>query len=205
MRISGWASGFMCGSQILCQAQPGEDLAALWQVPIAEGAARYARARRPRATAQYAIGAAEEDFGVLAVRICLEAAVAIEVACGPLPHSAGVGEDAAVPGVYTSVAALRSLPPGRRPLPLSLRRQTGLLGSGEGIGLEPAHMAHGRLRVARRRVRVMRDVVLLLPRPALIRPPLAPFIAAALAEAQPAGFAHRAARDVERARVRGVA
>src|ERR1035441_2256760 len=49
--------------------------------------------------------------------------------------------------------------------------------------------------MAGRHVRMMRDVVLLLPRPALVRPPLAALVAAALAEAHPAAVAHRPPRD----------
>src|ERR1700722_2882809 len=69
--------------------------------------------------------------------------------------------------------------------------------AGEGVGLEPGDVAGGRVRGAARPPRMRRDVVLLLPRPALARPPLAPFVATALAEMQPARIAHRTARDRE--------
>ena len=86
---------------------------------------------------------------------------------------------------------------GRRPLPLGLGGQARVVRSGEGVGLEPGDVAGGRLGVPRRDLRVIDDVVLLLPGPALVRPPLAPLVAAALAEAHPAGVADRQSRDLE--------
>src|SRR5215218_6749397 len=58
-------------------------------------------------------------------------------------------------------------------------------------------MAHRRVRVPRLGVRTVRDVVVLLPRPALVAPPLAALVAAALGERQPGGVGDRRAADPE--------
>ncbi len=84
--------------------------------------------------------------------------------------------------------------------------------AGEGVGLEPGHVHHGLVGVQRRpavqppplptpgpagpALRV-RDVVVLLPGPALVAPPLAALVAAALGEGQPGGVGDRRAADPE--------
>src|SRR5581483_6093456 len=96
--------------------------------------------------------------------------------------------------------ALGLLIPGRGLLPLVLAREAGVVRPREGLGLEPGHVDHrsagverGMLAEAPLRAEILapagrfRDVVLLLPRPALVRPPLAPDVAAALDEPQVAG------------------
>ena len=83
--------------------------------------------------------------------------------------------------------------------------------SGEGVGLEPGDVDDGRVGVQRRPavdaplpppVRTggplrVGDVVLLLPRPALVRPPLAALVAAALGEGQEGRVGDRRAADPE--------
>src|SRR5688572_21268799 len=66
-------------SDVLGQAHAGEDLAALREVPAAEGRRGHARGGGPRAAAQDAVLVAEEDLGVLAVRVRDEARVAAKV------------------------------------------------------------------------------------------------------------------------------
>src|SRR3954449_11796078 len=75
-------------------AEAGEDLAPLRVVPVAEGVADHAEARRPRAAAQHLVLVAEEELRVLAVRVGAEAAVGREVAGGPLPRVADHPEHA---------------------------------------------------------------------------------------------------------------
>ena len=172
-------------SSVPRQAHAGEDLPALGQVPVAEREARDAGMRRPRAAAQHAVVLAEEHLRVLAVGVGAEAGVAVRTCCSstPTPDPSARGSP-----------LLR----GRRPLPLGLAGQARVVRSGEGVGLEPGDVAGGRLRRAPAAIRRMvGDVVLLLPGPALVRPPLAPLVAAALAEAHPARVAHRPARDLE--------
>src|SRR6188472_4433376 len=114
-----------------------------------------------------------------------EAGVAVEPGGGPLPDLPDALE---VP-----------LDPGRRLLPLGLGGEPGAARAGEGVGLEPGDVAHRSVRMPRLCVRTVRDVVVLLPRPALVAPPFAAPIATALGEAQPRGVGHRPARDAERA------
>ena len=120
------------------QAHAGEDLPALGQVPVAEGQARDAGMRRPRAAAQHAVVLAEEHLGVLAVGVGAEAGVAVERAARPLPH-----RDRSPPSPWSR----RVLAPvqARRPLPLGLGGQARVVRSGEGVGLEPGDVADGRL------------------------------------------------------------
>src|SRR3954447_25311220 len=59
-------------------------------------------------------------------------------------------------------------------------------------------MDDGCVRIPGLGARVVRDVVVLLPGPALARPPLAAHVAAALAEAHPRGVGDRVAGDAER-------
>src|SRR3954447_18880170 len=104
-----------------------------------------------------------------------EAGVAAEVRARPLPCRAGLLQ--------------WLLGPGRRLLPLRFGGEARAVRSGEGVSLEPGDVQHGPVivvgRSARRPAFRMRDVVLLLPRPALVRPPLATLVAAALAEVHP--------------------
>src|SRR6202049_5354106 len=86
---------------------------------------------------------------------------------------------------------------GRGLLPLRLGGQARAVRPGKGLGLEPADVADGRPRVAHRHGGVVGDVVLLFEGPALLRPPLALLVAAALAEAHPACAAHGLTRDPE--------
>src|SRR4051812_44539759 len=111
-----------------------------------------------------------------------EAGIAVEGRRRPLPDLPGVLE----------------LAPGRRLLPFDLRRQARTMRAGEGVGLEPGDVDDGCVRVPGLGAGMVRDVVVLLPRPALARPPLAAHVAAALAELQPRGVGDRRAADVER-------
>ena len=91
--------------------------------------------------------------------------------------------------------------------------------AGEGVGLEPGDVDDGPVRgraaraarAATRRLRSAvhacrsRDVVLLLPRPALVGPPLAPLVAAALDERQLGGVGDRGPADQVAAHVGAVA
>src|SRR5207244_2136874 len=85
------------------------------------------------------------------------------------------------------------LVPGRRLLPLGLGGEAGVVRTGEGVGLEPGDVDDGPVEVerfepaeaplrsvVRRPGSRSRDVVLLLPRPALVGPPLAPLVPPAL-------------------------
>src|SRR4051812_32890772 len=95
-----------------------------------------------------------------------EAGVAVEPGRRPLPH---VPDALEVP-----------VGPGRRLLPLRLGGEPRSARAGEGVGLEPGDVAHRSVRMPRLCVRTVGDVVVLLPRPALVAPPLAALIAAAL-------------------------
>ena len=148
-----------------------------------------ARVRRPRAAAQDAVAVAEEDLGVLAVGVGDEAGVAAELATTSTPTPGRRPRGPCEPSVrWFQVAAFsHSASVGRR-APCA---------AGEGVGLEPGDVAHGRVGVPRGHAAVVRDVVVLLPRPALVRPPLAAHVAAALGEVQPRGVRDRAAGDAE--------
>src|SRR6185312_1166676 len=150
------------------EADAGEDLPALGEVPVAEAEGGDARVGRPRAAAQHAVLRAEEDLGVLAIRVGDEAWVAVEPGGGPLPDLPDALE---VP-----------VGPGRRLLPLSFGGEPCSARASEGVGLEPGDVAHRSVRVSRLCVRTAADVVVLLPGPALVAPPLAAPVAAALGE-----------------------
>src|SRR5215212_8889182 len=75
-------------------AEAGEDLPPLRVVPVAERVADHAEARRPRAAAEHLVLVAEEELGVLAVRVRPKARVRAEVARRPLPRVADHAEDA---------------------------------------------------------------------------------------------------------------
>src|SRR4051812_40400310 len=120
-----------------------------------------------------------------------EARVAVEPGGRPLPDLPDALE---VP-----------LGPGRRLLPLRFRGEPCSARAGEGVGLEPGDVAHRSVRMPRLCVWTVRDVVVLLPRPALVAPPLAALVAAALAEAQPGRVGDRPARDAEAAELHAVA
>src|SRR5262245_31348505 len=68
-------------------AEAGEDLAALGQVPVAEGVPRDERLRRPRAAAEHLVAAAEVDRRILRIRKHLEPGIRRELARRPLPHA----------------------------------------------------------------------------------------------------------------------
>src|SRR5580692_11001121 len=123
---------------------------------------------RPRATPQHAVILTEEHLRILTVGVRHEPRVAIEVRRRPLPHTPDASELPAARWL-----TVRLLGPGQRLLPLCLGWQSRVVCTREGIGLEPGDVTNRRLRVAARRRRMMRDVVLLLPRPTLARPPLA--------------------------------
>src|SRR5204862_2237985 len=89
------------------------------------------------------------------------------------------------------------LPRGRRLLPFELGGQSRTVRAGEGVRLEPGDVDDGRVRVPGLRAGVVGDVVVLLPRPALARPPLAAHVAAALAEVHPRGVGDRVTGDRE--------
>src|SRR5438105_4328974 len=110
------------------------------------------------------------------------------------------------------------LVPGRRLLPLGLGGEPDTVRTGEGVGLEPGDVDHGPVRrewlarsqtplgaEVRRPRRRSRDVVLLLPRPALVRPPLAALVAAALDEREVGGVGDRGLADQVAADVGAVA
>ena len=83
--------------------------------------------------------------------------------------------------------------------------------AGEGVGLEPGDVDHGPVGVQRLPaadaplaavvgpVQGSRDVVLLLPRPALVGPPLAALVAAALDEVQERRVGDRPTRPMRKA------
>src|SRR3954465_14908652 len=96
MRIPGAVAVVISG--VPRAAEAGEDLAALGEVPVAEGHARHPPARGPRAAPQDLVGGAEEDLRVLAVGVGRETGVAAEVARRPLPAVAEHAECAAVGG-----------------------------------------------------------------------------------------------------------
>ena len=90
--------------------------------------------------------------------------------------------------------------------------------AGEGVGLEPGDVDDGPIRrerlarsqtplgaEVRRPRRRSRDVVLLLPRPALVRPPFAALVAAALDEREVGGVGDRRLADQVAADVGAVA
>jgi hypothetical protein len=182
----------------------------------------------PRAAAQHLVARAEEDLGVLAVRVGAEARVAAEVARRPLPDVAEHAQRAAraapsgwrhrlgAEGALIEVGVARRtagggprpLVPGRRLLPLELVG-AGAVRAGEGVGLEPGNVGrracpgraatHWPIRHSCRRPTSagVRDVVLLLPRPRLVRPQRAALVAAALGEVAPGGVRDRRAADAE--------
>ena len=82
----------------LTQRMPREDLSADRQVPVPEGGADHAAARRPGAAAQHLVLRPEEHLRVLVVREGLEARVAREVRARPLPDVAQHLDGAAVRG-----------------------------------------------------------------------------------------------------------
>src|SRR6185436_18964434 len=100
------------------------------------------------------------------------------------------------------------------------RGEAGAVRSCEGIGLEPGHV-DDRLVVVQRRPSVdpplppsgratgpaarVGDVVVLLPGPALVAPPFAALVAAALGEGQPGGVGDRRAADPEGGQLGAVA
>src|SRR4051794_11710134 len=118
-----------------CESYATEDLAALGQVPVAERRGGDHGVGRPGAAAQNAVALLEEDLGVLPVGVGAEAGVAGEMRGGPLPDGAGALE----------CGAAVFLGRGRRPLPLELGGQAGPLAAGEGVGLEPGDVHHGRV------------------------------------------------------------
>ena len=93
----------------LASSHPGEDLAALGEVPVAEGPTRDARVGGPRAPAEHTVGIAEEHLRVLAVGV------------GEKPVAAEAG--VSTPTRLHAGDCTRVLGPGRRRLPLSLVRQ----------------------------------------------------------------------------------
>src|SRR6266487_611002 len=123
-----------------------------------------------------------------------EAGIAAEPGRRPLPDLSDVLE---------TLSGL--LGPGRRPLPLCFGGEPGSARTGEGVGLEPGDVAHRCVRRPRPCVLTVGDVVVLLPRPALVAPPLAALIAAALGEVQPRRVGDWPARDAEGADVDVVA
>src|SRR4051794_765594 len=120
-----------------------------------------------------------------------EAGVPVEPGGGPLPDLSDALE---VP-----------LGPGRRLLPLGFCGEPCSVRAGEGVGLEPGDVAHRSVRMPRLCVWTVRDVIVLLPRPALVAPPLAALIAAALGEVQPRRVGDRPAGDAEGADLDAVA
>src|SRR4051794_35976586 len=166
-------------TSIASKPHPAEDLPPLGQVPVAERPRRDGRRRRPRPAAQHLVALAEEDFRVLAVGVRLEARVAAELARRPLPD----GPD-----------SVKSLAPGRRPLPLRLGGKAGPLASREGVGLEPGDMLDGGTELTRASPRPASrvcDVVTLLPGPALVSPPGPVLVAAAFGEREEGRVRHR--------------
>ena len=133
------------------------------------------------AAAQHPVAVAEEHLGILPVRVRLETRVAGERARRPFPDLAGALE----------------LVPGRRLLPLDLGRQARVVRAGEGVGLEPADVDDGGVRAPASAASWWVMSYSLLPRPALVGPPLAALVAAALGEGQPGGVGDRRAADRE--------
>src|SRR5262249_34235096 len=84
----GRAAAVAAPSRVLRDAEAGEDLAPLGEVPVAEAAADRHLPRRPRAAPQHAVALAEVHLRVGAVRERLEAGVRTEPARRPLPHVA---------------------------------------------------------------------------------------------------------------------
>ena len=166
----------MAPSGLPCQAHASEDLAALRQVPVAEGQARDARVRSPTSR-RAARGSPRRRTP---------------------PSTRGRGRRRSPGSRRTcepSTPTPRRCPPAR-PAPAGPRSPP----SPTRPRWAGARRARGRRRRPRTRRRgrrappggscrdrgMVRDVVLLLPRPALVRPPLAPLVAAALAEVHPA-------------------
>ena len=114
-----------------------------------------------------------------------ETRVAREARAGPLPDLAERRPPGSDPWVQV---AARSTPP----LSEDARRA-------RGRRRRPRTRTRGRRAPAGRirHARMVRDVELLLPRPALVGPPLAAHVAAALAEVHPALVADREVRDLE--------
>ena len=138
-----------------------------------------ARARRPRAAAQHAVVAAEEDLGVLAVRDgrgsrdSRRSRSAVHSQASPIMPSAAGGRRAGgiradrrrcrrragrgsrgAPGCggvapRAAAASSRLLVPGRRLLPLGLGREARAVRAGEGVGLEPGDVDDRPVRVER--------------------------------------------------------
>src|SRR5262249_56678844 len=69
-------------------AEAGEELAALRQVPVAEGVAGDQGLRRPGPAAQHLVALAEVDLRVLGIREGDEAGIGREIARRPLPDVA---------------------------------------------------------------------------------------------------------------------
>src|SRR6516165_2455634 len=132
-----------------------------------------------------------------------EPGIAAEAAPRPLPYAPHRLEHRRLPPRRT-VAGGRA-GEGGRPLPLRLARQARLVGGGVGLGLIPADVARWRLRVACGDRVMLADAMLLLPGPALLRPPLGALVASRLAELDPAVSAHRLPCDLERRQLDGVA
>ena len=115
--------------------------------------------RRPRAAAQHAVAVAEEDLGVLAVGVGDEPRVAAERPTPSTPR----------PGRRPASAVATAGPPGRRLLPLRLGGEARTVRAGEGVGLEPGDVARrARPGALAATAAMVGDVVLLLPRPALV-------------------------------------
>src|SRR5262245_59155799 len=157
-------------SGVACTAEAGEDLAALWQVPVAERVASDQWLRGPRPAAQDLVALAEVNLRVLRVRERDEAGVGPEVARRPLPHVAqhlvaaevadaawvradgGGGEgglveigevgrgDGVAPGMAAGGSALQV--PCRGLLPLRLGGKPLAGPAGVRVGLVPADVDH---------------------------------------------------------------
>src|SRR5262245_43256848 len=157
-------------SGVASTAEAGEELAALRQVPVAEGIASDQGLRRPRSATQHLVALAEVDLGVLGIGEGDEARVGRKVARRPFPHVAeelvaaevaravrvsadgGGGEGALVevrqlwrgwkitPGIAARRAPFQV--PCRRLLPLRLAGQALADPARVRVGLVPADVDH---------------------------------------------------------------
>src|SRR6185295_19413570 len=66
-------------TSIASKSHPAEDLTTLGQVPVAERLGGDQRRGGPRAAAEHLVALAEEDLGVLGIRVRLEAGIAVEL------------------------------------------------------------------------------------------------------------------------------
>src|SRR5262245_44663540 len=97
-------SAALSASGVAGTAEAGEDLAALWQVPVAKRVAGDERLRGPRAAAQDLEALPEEQLRVLGIRERHEPGIGSKVARRPLPD----GPEHLAPSEVAAAARIRA-------------------------------------------------------------------------------------------------